>query len=122
MPDSKPPEVTSYDRGDVRVIVPVGEFDLGNLAAFRDAVLGAVKAGQALVLDLSGTTFVDSTVIAVMVGGQIQASRAGRWLRLVAPPQHILRTLQILALDALLGVYPDIEAALADADRAVQSG
>lgn len=112
-----PAEVTSTERDGVHVIKPVGEFDIAVLAPLRDAVLAAVEAGCAVVLEMSETTFIDSTILGVIVEGRLACTRRGRWLRIVAPRPNIRRILQMMALDTLIGIYPSVEAALAEADE-----
>lgn len=116
MDESAVPLVTTSESGGATVITSVGDFDLGNLAPFRDAVQAATSAGRAIVLEMSGTTFVDSTVLGVITAGHMQCARNGRWLRIAAPRSNLRRVLQLMALDTIIGIYPTVEAALADCD------
>lgn len=60
-----------------------GELDLASAEALRDAVTGAVKSDEvhAILIDLEGLTFLDSTGIGTLVAGWRQAIDSGKQLR-----------------------------------------
>ena len=60
-----------------------GELDLASADALRDAVTEAVKSEEvdAILVDLEGLTFLDSTGIGTLVAGWRQAGDSGKHLR-----------------------------------------
>lgn len=81
-----------------------GEIDVRTVDAVRAELAAAVAARPAaIVVDLAGLTFVDSTGLGALVSGFQRARRAGVTFRL-ANPQPAVR--QILVLSGLLEVVP----------------
>ena len=107
-------EFTRSLQGDVVVIHAPCELDLANadqLRAFCTAGLDA--SGKCMVVDLTGTSFIDSTALAVFVALSKRARADGGWLRLVtAESSAVKKILKVTALDTRLGNYSSIEAAI----------
>ena len=53
-------------RGDIVCLCLVGEFDMANAASIDSEGDRALRAGKHLILDLSETTFIDSSAIAAL--------------------------------------------------------
>jgi anti-anti-sigma factor len=89
--------------GFVAVVSLNGEHDLATSEGVRVAL--APLRGAVLV-DLSGCEFVDSTVIGVLLKKAIQLESAGHRLELVAPPQSssAARALEITGVRDLVRV------------------
>ena len=64
-----------------------------------------------LVLDFSGTVFLASAGMAGMIKLDREARAQGGGLRIVGCSRDVLRTLQLVKLDLVLALYPDIAAA-----------
>jgi anti-anti-sigma factor len=112
MPSS--PEVALAEHGtDVIVVRPVGDFDLDSNhllhAAFTDSV---TPQRSKVVVDLSGTTFLDSTALGTIIGSARRATASGGWLRFVAPSRYVEKVLKVTALDIAFGVYDTVEEAV----------
>lgn len=90
------------------------ELDLSNADRFRDCCLAAINAsGPMVVVDLAGTTFLDSTALNAFVQVAKQVEADGGWLRLASGDNPIVRkVLEITQLDAHLGNYPNVGKAL----------
>lgn len=92
--------------GRVGLLTPSGELDVAVAADLRTALREAVGSGAAVVvIDLRDVTFLDSTVLGVVV----EAHRAlgdGRRLRVVHAKGLALRTLQLTGLDTVLDTVP----------------
>ena len=76
----------------------------------------AAKPGQRrIVADLSGVDDLPSQAVALlrMLAGRCEA--AGGELRLVAPPDPLLRKLRALKFESVVAWYPDQQSALDDA-------
>ena len=70
--------------GDGYVISLAGEVDLYTAPEFKEALLEAIADGaKTVVVDLTDTTFIDSTTLGVLVGGLKRLRPDGRTLALV---------------------------------------
>lgn len=89
----------------------VGELDLASAEALRGAVTDAVKSEEvdAILLDLGGLTFLDSTGIGTLVAGWRQAGDSGKRLHIDKAHGMVREVLRIT------GVWPT----LIGADNAV---
>lgn len=96
--------------GGVDVVFVTGELDLAT-APRLDEVLGAVTA-EAVVVDLSGCTFLDSAGIRALMGTARTFAEADRGLRMVTSDAGILRLLEITGVDTLIRVHPSLDDAL----------
>jgi anti-sigma B factor antagonist len=92
-----------------------GEVD--TLTAVRlEAALDAAGAGDtAVVVDLSGVTFLASSGLAVLIGGARRMRVSGGRLYLVAASRAVTRPLEVTGADALFDVHGDVASALAAA-------
>jgi anti-sigma B factor antagonist len=101
-------------RDGVAVFDLAGDYDMAN-APELDAALGEALAEQrGIVLDLSETTFIDSSVIHVLV--RTQRALAGQQRQLALRLQTasiLLRALEISELASVLPITPDREEAIA---------
>jgi anti-sigma B factor antagonist len=105
----------------VVVVVVRGEVDLGSAEHVRSRLDEAMALGPTVV-DLSGCTFLDSSVIACLLA----ARREQGVLEVVVPsaPGAVERTLAITGLTAVLGCHHSLDGAIAatpassDGDRA----
>lgn len=102
---------TDYDESTV-VVSPVGEFDIAGTDLLRSTFVDAVSADtNKLVVDLSGTTFLDSMALGTIIGARRRAAGWGGWVRLVAPQPNIHRVLRLTELDKVFGLYDTIDQA-----------
>ena len=86
-----------------------GDLDLATAPLLEDAL--ADVAGDMLVIDLSGCTFLDSAGIRTLVAAARDRSGTSR-LRIVTADPGIVRLLEITGVDTLMHVHPSVEAAL----------
>ena len=98
----------------VAVVRPPTELDLSNANRLRDCCWAASDAsGPCVVVDLSGTTFIDSTALGVFVGVAKRLAADGGWLRLASGDSELVKkVLAITELDVCLGNYPSVEKAI----------
>jgi len=90
------------------------ELDLYSAPALREALLKALNAGNVnIVLDLSGTTFVDSSGFAVMVSAYQRVRAQGGAMRVSGAVPSVLSAMRISGLDRVLSVFPDLRSATA---------
>lgn len=105
--------------GGVAVIEIDGETDLSNAPRFREVVDGLLEAGSAVVVDLSATTFVDSSILATLLdaGRRIQARGAGFAVNMPDDTDPaIRRVIDVTGLETALPFYSGLEDAI-DAAR-----
>lgn len=108
-----PDLATTIDAG-VLTVRCAGELDLDSAPHLRDALLGPIRAGaRGVVVDLTETTFCDSTVFSVLVEAFRDAGARGVPYAIAAGEAAVIRPLQILGLDRLLPLYTRLDAARA---------
>jgi RNA polymerase sigma-70 factor (sigma-E family) len=94
------------------------EIDLVNALEIRDglcAVIDSVATG--LIVDMSATSFCDSTGLAVLRRAYRRAQARGVWPRLVVPHPHVRKIVRLVALDGLIPVHTSVAEAVAAARR-----
>ncbi len=74
--------------GWVEVIV-LGELDLASAPEFRRQLRRASEAGEPIVIDLSGVSFIDSVGLGLLVGADRRARAAGGSLTLTGPSPRV---------------------------------
>ncbi|MFF5338872.1 STAS domain-containing protein [Streptomyces sp. NPDC013181] len=98
--------VVEYEHHGVWVVAAHGACDLQSVAGLEEALTTAVWRHPKVVLDASGISFADSSLLNVL----IMAHRAGA-LRLAAPRPQLQRLLGLTGLDAVLYVRATVEEA-----------
>ncbi|KPG82421.1 STAS domain-containing protein [Frigoribacterium sp. RIT-PI-h] len=97
------------------LVAPQGRLTLSSAPELRQDVLSRIEAGDRLiVVDLSGTTFVDSSGLGALVSCLKSARQAGGDLRLVAPTEQVSMVLRLTNLDRILKPRASVAAALDD--------
>lgn len=104
------------------VVTATGELDILTAPLLRTAIRAALDHPGAVVVDLSGITFLSSTGLGVLVAADDAAAQtdrtAGAWrarLRLVLGHERpVRRPMQIAGLDRALAIYDTVTAALVD--------
>jgi len=101
------PEIVLSKVNDQAVVALTGDFDGTSAHRLRAALNEAVRtAGSEVLVDMSGITFIDATVLGVLVDAFVRAGELPRGLSLVRTPPHIAFLLRLLALDRLLSPEP----------------
>ena len=96
------------------VISLAGEVDLYTAPEFKQQLLDVIdQGGRDVVVDLSNTTFIDSTTLGVLVGGVKRLRPAGGSLALVCTDQNITKIFEITGLDRVFPIHGSREDALA---------
>jgi anti-sigma B factor antagonist len=103
---------------DVVVLVAGGELDYAASPQVREHLSSRIDAGMRhLVLDLSGTTFIDSTAIGVLVAAVMKLHELdGGSLMVVCAEENrrVLRIFEIAGIDSLITLHRTREEALAE--------
>lgn len=95
------------------MVVP-GELDLTIADGLREALLEVLNAGAlGLVVDMTATTFCDSAGISAITRAVRRAAASDATIRLAVASPAVLRVLDLVGIDRLIDVYPDVSAALA---------
>jgi anti-anti-sigma factor len=88
--------------GDEVVIHVEGEVDMAAMEQLRDSVEPFLAPNQTILMDLSGITFADSTLIKVLVKARGELTAAGGTLLLRNPSEKARRLLTYGELDTLI--------------------
>jgi anti-anti-sigma factor len=100
--------VHGQDRAPIVVIV--GEIDISNVSQIREAINATVADAAVLIIDLSGTTFLDSAGIALLLAVADRLRTTRRELYIVIPEDAPIRRVAKLAgLDAQVPVVASVE-------------
>jgi anti-sigma B factor antagonist len=104
--------------GNKFIVAVTGEIDLFTAPELKAALVEAIDAGRTrVVVDLTGTTFLDSTALGVLIGTVKRLrARDGR-LTLVNTDANIARTFDITGLDQIFTICDTREEAIAALDR-----
>jgi anti-sigma B factor antagonist len=108
-------QATARDAGNgvVRVSV-VGEADLYTAPGLRTALLGAIDGGaRSVLVDLSRTTFLDSTTLGVLIGGVRRLRSSGGEIAVVCRDPNTRKIFEITLLDRILAIFDDVDEGLA---------
>jgi len=89
-----------------------GELDAYDAPELRSVFADSTDV-HVVVLDLSGVSFLDSTVLGTIVGLQRRVREADGELRVVLPESEARRVFALTGLDRALDVRPTRESALA---------
>ena len=91
-----------------------GEVDLYTAPRFKEDLVGLIETGvEAIVVDLSRVTFIDSTALGVIIGGVKRLRERDGRLAIVAGSRPVVRILGITGLDQVLTVFDTRDEALA---------
>jgi stage II sporulation protein AA (anti-sigma F factor antagonist) len=98
----------------IRVLTLAGEIDHDTGQALRQALDASGAPRPRIVVDLSRVTFMDSTGINIFIAAHRTLTEAGGWIRLAAPGEAVMRTLQIVGVDAVIDCRETLRQALSD--------
>jgi anti-sigma B factor antagonist len=109
-------QVTEERHGGVAVVRVSGEIDASNARWLDDRLRAALtNQSDGLVVDLTATTYLDSSGIALMFNLATTLREHQQQLRLVVPEESpIARMVRLTGLAAAVPTYPALEAALAE--------
>ncbi len=105
-------DFSTHDRCVVATVT--GEIDLSNVALLRATLLEAIpNHAMALVLDLSGVDYLDSSGIQLLYRLREDLRVRGQELRLVVPPTSAATAaLRLAGVEHHVATLPSLEAAL----------
>ena len=97
------------------VLSVVGELDVATAPDLRDRLEDAVDHAQrnAVLVDLLGVAFIDSTALGVLISGLKRSQAVGGELRIVVAEPRILKIFEITGLTDVFSIFPTIDEATA---------
>ncbi|TQJ92554.1 STAS domain-containing protein [Streptomyces sp. SLBN-31] len=104
--------VVATDADGIRVLSLAGEIDHHTGDTLRQALEASGTAHSRVVVDMRQVTFMDSSGINILITAHHSLNEAGGWLRLAAVGPSVMRTLQIIGLDALIDCRETLQQAL----------
>jgi anti-sigma B factor antagonist len=106
--DDEPVDDTTH------VVSVTGEIDLFTAPEFKARIASAIEGGaRVVVVDLTDTTFIDSSSLGVLIGAHRRLEHAHGRLVVVCENRAILKTFQITGLDHVFTIAASIDEAVA---------
>src|ERR687883_1232854 len=89
------------------VVSVTGEIDLFTAPEFKQRVSAPIDAGRTrLIVDLTATTFIDSSSLGVLIGAHRRLRRVNGTLVIVVNGDPIIKTFRITGLDGVFTIVP----------------
>ena len=109
--------------GATACVVEVGgELDLNTSPRLRSHVSALLSEGADLiVIDLSETTFIDSSALHVLLDLRRRLHDVGGRFAVVCPTAAVRRTFEVTGVDGLLAIHSTRDSAVADASATTLS-
>ena len=108
-------DINEQGRAGSSVISVRGEVDIATATRFREFLEASIEGDpDAVVIDLTGVTFIDSTGLGVLIGARKRCDAAGHSLRLVVSEPRILKVFEITGLTELFEIHPTLALAVRD--------
>ena len=103
--------IQAIDEHEARRLVLSGEIDLAIQGVLLDTFSKELKGpAKRLIVDLSNVTFLDSTGINALLSGHKEAEAAGKQFVIVPGPEHVMHSLKVTGVDAVLDLTGRISA------------
>jgi anti-sigma B factor antagonist len=111
-------EVSIEEHAEAYSVITVrGEVDLHTAPKVQYAIDRAAQTdGAAVVVDMSGVSFMDSTALSSLVRSKDSLQKQGTSLRLAAPSQAVERIFSVTGFSDYFDIFPSREAAIPDQD------
>jgi len=111
-------KVSVRDESACPVVSAAGEIDVDSAPELRSRLeeLAARGVGT-LVIDLSGTVYIDSTGLGVLVAARKRAVQAGGELRLVCPEPSLRKVFEITGVWEYFSFHDSVSSALTGASN-----
>src|SRR5687768_13101416 len=98
---------------DTHIVAVTGEIDLFTAPEFKQRVSAPIDAGRTrVVVDLTETTFIDSSSLGVLIGAHRRLRRLEGSLVIVCSNDAIVKTFRITGLDGVFTIVPKLDEAL----------
>jgi anti-sigma B factor antagonist len=98
---------TAELEGNAFVVTVTGEVDMYTAPKLEEALTGVIGlGGTSVVLDLADVSFIDSTVLSILLRYQERIAGLGGQLVIVTDDRRLLRTFEITGVGQLLAIEP----------------
>jgi anti-sigma B factor antagonist len=98
---------------DAHVVAVTGEIDLFTAPEFKQRVAAPIDAGcEHVIVDLTATTFIDSSSLGVLIGAHRRLRRKRGRLEIVCNRDAIAKTFRITGLDSVFTIVGSLEEAI----------
>ncbi len=105
-------EIDIQDKGDHRVLVPVGDLDVYTVGSLRDALGKMIEDDTPrVVVDLDGVPFMDSSGLGALMGGVRRLREAGGDLAIACTREQHLKLFTITGFGEGVSIAPTVEEA-----------
>lgn len=112
-------KVNLRDEGNVAFVGVVGELELDTHTGLREMLIRLAAARRpAIVVNLAEVSYIDSTGMGVLIGGEKRANEYGGKFAVVCANEKTLRLFRMTGLDRALRIFPSEE----EARKGVSSG
>jgi len=114
------PDQISVSRDDagVQFVLVRGEHDLYTAPTLRETITGLIADAEPVIVDLTPATFIDSSILGVLLGGLRRARERGHGFAVLVGDEAEPTVRRIFEVTGLLPVFP-VYSARADAITAV---
>jgi len=98
---------------ETHLVAVTGEIDLFTAPEFKQRMSAPIDAGRShIVVDLLGTTFIDSSSLGVLIGAHRRLKLRGGSLVVVCDNEAIVKTFRITGLDGVFTLVASVDEAL----------
>ena len=98
---------------ETHIVAVTGEIDLFTAPEFKQSVSAPIDAGRRhVIVDLTETTFIDSSSLGVLIGAHRRLRRLGGSLVIVCSNDAIAKTFRITGLDSVFTIVKRLDEAL----------
>jgi anti-sigma B factor antagonist len=105
--------------GERHVLAVRGEIDLFTAPELKQVLAESIEAGRVrIIVDLTDTTFLDSTALGVLIGAVKRLRSRDGALAIVNIDDNIAKTFEITGLDQIFTIVPTRDAAVDAVDPA----
>ncbi len=105
--------------GERHVLAVRGEIDLFTAPELKQVLAESIEGGRVrIIVDLTDTTFLDSTALGVLIGAVKRLRSRDGALAIVNIDENIAKTFEITGLDQVFTIVPTREEALDAVDPA----
>ena len=105
--------------GERHVLAVRGEIDLFTAPELKQVLAESIEAGRIrIIVDLTDTTFLDSTALGVLIGAVKRLRSRDGALAIVNVDENISKTFEITGLDQIFTIVPTRDEAVGAVDPA----
>lgn len=109
--------------GHVATVRVPAEIDLTVADELRETLLAVLNQDAlALIVDMTATTFCDSAGVRALARAARRADAGGATFRVASSTQAVVRLFSLIGVDRMIGVCPDVSAAMESLPRQASDG